>query len=260
MTASRIVARLFDVGWCVLAPSAVVAAYLGIGVGVVLLVGDPIVGTAALGMIVAALLGMTRILRPRWLAHAPDPRPTGIPRFGWAVLGCTVLAFLAGQSLALWLYFTAGSDGFDESTQTRQAAGIAANLLLTLVAAPAGEEALFRGLLYPLLRKRVSVLASMVVTTIAFGLLHGNVVQFAVTLPLAVLLALVYERTRTLWPCVLLHLAFNLAAMFVPAQMLVPLATPILAALLCLAFAGCTWMLYRQVVGDSELLLPERRS
>ncbi len=26
------------------------------------------------------------------------------------------------------------------------------------------------------------------------------------------LLALVFERTRVLWPCVLLHLAFNLAA------------------------------------------------
>jgi uncharacterized protein len=258
MTSPPITSRPLDIGWCVLVPFAVVAVYLGLGTFAVLLIGEPIVATSVLGIFVVVLVGSVRIQRPRWLAHAPAPRPESeIPRFGWTVLGCAVLAFLAGQSLALWIHVTAGSAGFDASTQTRHAAGALATLLLTLVAAPAGEEALFRGLIYPLLRKRVYILASTLVTAVVFGLLHGNAVQFASTLPLAVLLALVYERTRVLWPCVVLHLGFNLAAALVPAQMLGALANPVSAVLLCLAFAGCAAGLYRRVAaGTTPVSVP----
>ncbi|MBK3582662.1 CPBP family intramembrane metalloprotease [Streptomyces sp. MBT57] len=246
-------ARLLGVGWCAVVPLAVVAVYLGPGTLAVLLIGEPVVATSVLGMLVVVLVGSVRVRRPRWLAHAPAPRPRSeIPRFGWTVLGCAALAFLAGQSLALWILVAAGSDGFDASAQTRRAAGALATLLLTLVAAPAGEEALFRGLIYPLLRRRVNILASTLVTAVVFGLLHGNAVQFASTLPLAVLLALVYERTRTLWPCVLLHLGFNLAAALVPAEALRALANPASAVLLSLAFAGCARRLYRRVAGRTR--------
>lgn len=252
MTTSPITSRLLSIGWCALVPFAAVAVYLGLGTVAIRLMGEPIVATAVLGMLVVVLVGSVRIQRPRWLAHAPAPRPRSeIPRFGWTILGCAVLAFLAGQSLALWIYVTAGSAGFDASNQTRHTAGALATLLLTLVAAPAGEEALFRGLIYPLLRKRASILASTVVTAVVFGLLHGNAVQFASPLPLAVLLALVYERTRVLWPCVLLHLGFNLAAALVPAQVLGALANPVSAVFLCLAFAGCALGLYRRVAGGT---------
>ncbi|MEU0942440.1 CPBP family intramembrane glutamic endopeptidase [Streptomyces canus] len=252
MTTSPITSRLLSIGWCVLVPFVVVAVYLGLGTVAVFLIGEPIVATAVLGMLVVVLVGSMRIQRPRWLAHAPSPRPRAeIPRFGWTVLGCAVLAFVAGQSPALWIYVTAGSVGFDSSNQTRHAAGAVATLLLTLVAAPAGEEFLFRGLIYPLLRKRVSILFSTLVSAVVFGLVHGNAVQFASTLPLAVLLALVYERTRALWPCVLLHLGFNLAAALVPARALSALANPASAVLLCLAFAGCALGLYRRVAGGT---------
>jgi membrane protease YdiL (CAAX protease family) len=252
MTMPSITSRLLGIGWCTLVPFAVVAVYLGLGTFAVLLIGEPIVATSVLSMLVVVLVGSVRTQRPRWLAHAPAPRPRSeTPRFGWAVLGCAALAFLAGQSLALWAHIAAGSAGFDASNQTRHAAGALATLLLTLVAAPAGEEALFRGLMYPLLRKRVNILASTLVTAVVFGLLHGNAVQFASTLPLAVLLALVYERTHALWPCVLLHLGFNLAAVLVPAQVLGILANPTSAVLLCLAFAGCVGGLYLQVADST---------
>ncbi|WP_371793075.1 CPBP family intramembrane metalloprotease [Streptomyces sp. NBC_01471] len=252
MAASPIISHLLSIAWCVLVPLAVVAVYLGLGTGAVLLVGEPVLATAALGMLVVVLVGATRILRPAWLAHAAAPCPKReTPGFGWTVLGCAALAFLAGQSLALWIYRTAGSTGFDASNQTRHAAGAVATLLLTLVAAPVGEEFLFRGLIYPLLRKRMGVPVSALVSAVVFGLLHGNAVQFASTLPLAVLLALLYERTRALWLCVLLHLGFNLTATLAPAQAMGALANPVSAMFLCLAFAGCSVGLYRRVASGT---------
>ncbi|MGW6602880.1 CPBP family intramembrane glutamic endopeptidase [Streptomyces sp. NPDC055036] len=252
MTTSPIVSSLLSIGWCTLVPIVVGTVYLTIGTGAALLIGEPVVATAALGLLVVVLVGAVRILRPRWLAHPPVTRMRAqAPRFGRTVVCCAVLAFLAGQSLALWIYVTLGSAGFDESNQTRHAAGTLATLLLTMVAAPVGEEALFRGLIYPLLRKRVGILVSTLVTAVVFGLLHGNAVQFVSPLPLAVVLALVYERTRALWPCMLLHLGFNLAAALVPAQVIGQLANPAAAVLLYLAFASCAWMLYRQVAGGA---------
>lgn len=88
MTTSRITSRLLGIGWCALVPFAVVAVYLGLGTFAVLLVGEPIVATSVLGMLVVVLVGSVRIQRPQWLAHAPAPRPRAqTPRFGWTVLG-----------------------------------------------------------------------------------------------------------------------------------------------------------------------------
>lgn len=240
--------RVLVIAWCLLVPLGVVVGYLVLGLAVVSVLGEPILATIVLSGIVALLIGAVRLLRPQWLAHDPARRPLSeTPRLARAVLGCWVLALLAGQSLALWLYSLGGSTGFDHSVQTRQEAGVLAVLVLALVAAPLAEEMVFRGLLYPLLRQRAGILASVLTTAAVFALMHGNVVQFASVLPLAVLLALVYERTRTLLPSVLMHLVFNLAAMLLPPPALAGLANPVFALLLTTAFLVCTLALYKNV-------------
>ncbi|WP_424863009.1 lysostaphin resistance A-like protein [Streptomyces sp. MMS24-I29] len=242
--------RLLTIVWCAGLPAAVVTAYLGLGIVVVTAVGEPVLGTAVLGVAVTAVVGAVRLLRPRWLTYEPGPLPRpGTPRFMWLTLSALALAFLAGQAAALWLYSVAGSNGFDQSQEAREAAGPGTVLLLTLVVAPVAEEMLFRGLLYPLLRRRAGVIASVLVTAAAFSVLHGNAVQAASALPLAVLLALVYERTRALWPCVLVHLGFNLAATAVPAPALAGFANPVSAMLLTAAFLGSALVLYRKIAG-----------
>ncbi|UJW28821.1 CPBP family intramembrane metalloprotease [Saccharothrix sp. AJ9571] len=254
MAATRIARHLLDAGWCLLVSLGVVAAYLGLGAGVVSVIGEPVLGTVLLGGIVVVLIGGTRFVRPCWFVLVPARRlRREVPCFGWTVVGCSVLAFLAGQSVALWAHTVGGSAGFEETVRTREDAGPAAALVLTLLAAPIAEEMVFRGLLYPLLRRRVGIAASVLVSAGVFSLAHGNVVQFASALPLAVLLALVYERTRLLWPCVILHLGFNLAATVVPAPMLAAFTRPLSTLLLAAAFAGVVLILHRQIRGRPRL-------
>jgi membrane protease YdiL (CAAX protease family) len=245
--------RLIGAGWCVLAPVAVLSGYLAIGAGALALLREPVAATAASGAVIVLAVVALRILKSSWISYGPAPRPgRETPRFGLGNAFCAVLAFLAGQATGLWLYLAVGSAGYDESNQAGESAGIWLTLLLTLAVAPAGEEALFRGLLYPLLRRRVGMGIALLITAAVFGLLHGNIVQFAAVLPLAVLLALVYERTRALWPCMAVHVGFNLAAAVVPARAVVPLANPVSAALLLLAFAAGAWMLHRQVAARNH--------
>lgn len=224
------------IGWCLLILTVVLGVYLLMAVGITAITGDPITGAVVLGLLITAGAALVRWQRRGWLAYEPTPEPLSEPgRFWWQVAGCTLLAFLAGQALGLWLYSAMGSAGFDEQNSQRAAAGITA-LILVLVTAPLSEEALFRGLLYPLLRRRVGIRTSVVLSAAAFALLHGNTVQIASALPLAVLMALVYERTRMLWPLMLAHLAFNLVALLLPAVWVAPLANPLAAMLLGIAF------------------------
>lgn len=250
MLAPRLNHRLLDIGWCVLVPLGAVTVYVGLGVGLTVAVGESILGTVLLGGAVIVLVGAARRARPRWFAYTGSAGRT--QHVGRLVAGCAFLAFLAGQALALWLYGRYGSAGFDESTRARHAAGPVLTLLLALVVAPVAEEMVFRGVIYPVLRRRVGVASSVLLTAGVFCLLHGNVVQFASALPVAVLLGLVYERTRVLRPCVLQHVFFNLAATAVPAPVLAGLANPVSALLLTTAFAGSALILYRTITGKAS--------
>lgn len=175
----------------VFVPLGIVTAYVGVGLGLLQIVGEPILGTLLLGGIVTTLIGVVRLAWPSWLAYPPEPLPRAeMPVFDRTVVGCGILVFLTGQSLALWLYSVTGSAGFDASVKIRQDAGVVLTLLLVLVAAPVAEETFFRGLLYPLLRRRLGIGASTLLSTVVFGLMHGNMVQLASAVPLAVT-----------WPC-----------------------------------------------------------
>jgi membrane protease YdiL (CAAX protease family) len=92
---------------------------------------------------------------------------------------------------------------------TAPPAALAALVLAVVVLAPLAEEALFRGLLYGGLRSRLGTVLAAVVSAAVFGAAHMNASLF---LPLGVaglLLALVYERSRSLWPSTVAHATLN---------------------------------------------------
>jgi membrane protease YdiL (CAAX protease family) len=95
---------------------------------------------------------------------------------------------------------------------TRDSAfGLVAAGFLVCVVAPLAEEMFFRGFLFGALRKRGLILALLVSGT-AFGLAHVASSPIGFIVPLAalgVILALLYERTGSLWPSIALHALNN---------------------------------------------------
>lgn len=232
--------------WLIAVPSLVLIVYALLGGAIVTATGgEPMLGTAVLGLVVVTVVSLVRSRWPHWVTYRPSVGPLQRPaRYLGLVLLTLALAFLAGQCLALSLYAAFGSAGFDEATRTHKDAVPGIALLLVLVIAPLSEESLFRGLIYPLLRRRVGVLVAVLTTSAVFAMMHTNIVQFAAALPMSVLAALIYERTRTLWPVVLTHMAFNLCAMLLPPTWLALIASPVIAVLLMGAFATCAWLLW----------------
>lgn len=81
-----------------------------------------------------------------------------------------------------------------------------------VVVAPLVEEMMFRGIGFSLLEpfgERVAVIA----VGVAFGLVHGLVEGFLIIAVLGAGLAVLRSRTQSLYPCVLLHSAFNATAL-----------------------------------------------
>lgn len=85
-------------------------------------------------------------------------------------------------------------------------------IVATVVAAPLVEEMVFRGLMQKRLRRCLGRWQCIVISALAFGITHGNIVQFLYAFAVGMLLAYVYEIYRNLWAPVILHAMANLTA------------------------------------------------
>lgn len=89
--------------------------------------------------------------------------------------------------------------------------------VMAVVLAPLLEETLFRGVLFPALRQRLRFTGAALLVTLAFAALHAFQNQGYWPALVAIfitgwVLALVRERTGSLWPCILVHAGFNFTA------------------------------------------------
>lgn len=82
-------------------------------------------------------------------------------------------------------------------------------LLFAVVIAPIVEEVLFRGILLPLISRRLGPWAGLGLTSLGFAALHGDPGSFAALAIFAVALALATIRTGTLWVPIAMHMIFN---------------------------------------------------
>jgi membrane protease YdiL (CAAX protease family) len=79
---------------------------------------------------------------------------------------------------------------------------------LTCVVAPVCEEILFRGFIFRALRNWRGTWPAAIITGVTFGAVHAGSAPAADLVPLAVLgfaLCLLYERSGSLYPCIVVH-------------------------------------------------------
>jgi membrane protease YdiL (CAAX protease family) len=116
----------------------------------------------------------------------------------------TPLSYVAPEFVSYWL-FEDLPEVFWTSGDYRWL-GNALNLVLLAVMAPVVEELLFRGLLLPAWTARMGQSAAVVMSSIAFALLHVDVLGSFV---FSAVLSVVFLRTGRLWLPILIHAANN---------------------------------------------------
>ena len=88
----------------------------------------------------------------------------------------------------------------------------AAMIIGTVIVAPIFEDLLFRGVLYRRLRDYLNVPLAILISAAAFGIFHGNIIQFFYASALGILFAAFYEHYGTVLVPILCHLGANLTS------------------------------------------------
>src|SRR5262245_9581282 len=83
--------------------------------------------------------------------------------------------------------------------------------LFGCIAAPVLEEMLFRGIILRSFLRQYSRRSAILGSAALFGFAHLNVYQLATGFVIGIVAGWLYERARSLWPCIVLHAAYNTA-------------------------------------------------
>ena len=92
---------------------------------------------------------------------------------------------------------------------------VVALVFMTVVAAPITEEVFFRGLLQGALRDRFGPVRAVAISSLAFAVVHFQVVQFPALVVIGVVHALLVLATGRLGAALWSHIAFNAATVVV---------------------------------------------
>jgi CAAX protease family protein len=128
--------------------------------------------------------------------------------FGW-------MAAAAGAYLVFGAVYVALVGEPEQEDIAEGFGAVPIQVLLIVVLAPLSEEVCFRGMLFGGLRERLSTVPAALVSGAIFGALHALTGLSAVP-PLIVfgfIIALLYERTGSIVPGVLLHMLNNSVAL-----------------------------------------------
>lgn len=117
----------------------------------------------------------------------------------------------------------------DEALLAEMMSNDALAILFGCIAAPFLEEMLFRGIILRSFLRQYSKTASILGSATLFAIAHLNVYQLVTAFAVGIVAGWLYERTRSLWPCILLHASYN-------------------------AFVAYSYQLFAQLSGHSTML------
>jgi uncharacterized protein len=121
-----------------------------------------------------------------------------------------VVTFLGMIAIAAFFHYTPPPQPVYELVFKEQRPFVlAASFFLITLFGPFTEEVFFRGFLYGALRKSIGVLWAAVLSGLLFSLLHTNLMGFIPIMIFGIFLAYIREKTGSLVPSVIVHIAHN---------------------------------------------------
>jgi membrane protease YdiL (CAAX protease family) len=211
----------------VLAPIALVAGFGGAIVGGIVVAVIAAVAGASLGhpppvvglistvlqdvaFVASAVFFASQIARPRPADFGLRPAPI---RRATVVLGIGYASFIGFS--AIWVAALNIKDKeklIDQLGANNSAVALVSVCLLTCVIAPICEEFFFRGFFFTALRNWCGPWVAAAITGLVFGAIHAGSAPAGYLIPLAFfgfILCIVYWKTGSLYPCIVLHALNN---------------------------------------------------
>lgn len=132
----------------------------------------------------------------------------------WQYLLGVVLALATNmgiQVIASLINLSAHSEQYQEVARIQYNCSFGVGLVVYGFVAPLVEEMIYRGIVYGALRRYLPLPFAMVITSVVFGVYHGNMVQGIYAVIFGTIMILLYEYFGTFWAAVAAHVLANVS-------------------------------------------------
>jgi membrane protease YdiL (CAAX protease family) len=200
---------------------ALISAIVGVAIGIAGGNVDDLQNNQPLTIVLTLALDAVLIAAPivivTWIKGRPDPAAFGLRKPEWrTALGAIVTVYISFWIVAGVVAVIVGKSKDQQIVTDLKAEDSLAVLggffIMTCLVAPLAEEFFFRGFLFKVLWERSNVIVATLATGVAFGLVHkpgGDWIGVVLLAFLGCALCLLFWRTASLLPCIMLHSLHN---------------------------------------------------
>ncbi len=111
--------------------------------------------------------------------------------------------------------FATNSESYQNVAKNQYDVAVLVGLILYGVVSPFVEEVIFRGFLYGRMRVYMPKVWAVLISSMLFGVYHGNMVQGVYGFLMGLLFTMVYDRYKNFYLAVIMHAIANLVGYFV---------------------------------------------
>lgn len=159
-----------------------------------------------------------------------------------ASCGLYYLAILIAAMIAI--ISPATMENYNEMMETALGGSQMLALVAAVILAPVNEECIMRGLILKNLQRFFSTPVVVIVQAVLFGIFHANWVQGIYVIPIGAALGYVAVRSRSVIPCIFMHLFYN-SLSFAAAMLPGVCQTGAFAVAVVVVSAGAVWFMGR---------------
>ncbi len=178
---------------------------------------------------IAAQAGIYLPMLVRYALTHPLQRPTRpwwhyltMPLLFWLSI-CFLVILLESGGFSSWLVRVTGCPEYQDLVLIFSRGDTMQRLYIIICAvlvAPVAEECCFRGFLYTGLRRWGGRTAAAIASALLFGAIHGSLAQMMPLTIFGIMQCIAYEKARSLWLPIGVHMLFNAASLIATAIML----------------------------------------
>lgn len=172
--------------------------------------------------------------RQNQVIHARNIKDIPLYKSVLITITLAIMSSVVINILFIWLRLAESSETYTHVAEHQYGVSLATGLILYGIISPLAEEALFRGIIYNRIRKNCSIFAAVLLSSLLFGLYHGNIVQGAYGFLMGILIAYTYERFGSFFHAFLFHATANVAVYIITSNETI--ADLIITPHICLIF------------------------
>ena len=200
---------------------------------------------AGRAIVLLLLLLVIFLLRKKSFAKETCMKMTTGKKWLAAVLGAVFVIFFVNGMMGL-LSPSDQLESFEQASSVLYAYPLWQAILANALLVPIVEEVFFRGLLFSRLQKALPNVATALITSVLFGLVHGQLIWMIFAFVVGLVLSFVRIKTGSILPTILMHVMINTYATVVSYGILNITSEVVMIALMVLGLAsivGCVFLM-----------------